>query len=233
MGVVFDPPDMGVSKRPVFLSFSSSLSGQASATLRSFAVLTGQLLLEKRLHDLCVQITFLPTADDSHRPDMFVLANGYTVRRMAGSNGGEILWSSLSSSIENVRSGTQFIISDIVATTTTIYLIGLEKSAKTYTLHLTSLSASTGDEIASTPVSSSIFRGLKETPLSAIPTRIQSSHGSNKEPYTHSPSRPISKENQLPLKGSPCKSFKDVGLKDHGQFIAIKPDESSGVYKLQ
>ena len=31
------------------------------------------------------------------------------------------------------------------------------------------------------------------------------------------------------LKGSSYKSFKDVGLKDHGQFIAIKPDES---YKL-
>jgi len=34
------------------------------------------------------------------------------------------------------------------------------------------------------------------------------------------------------LKGSSYKSFKDVGLKDHGQFIAIKPDESSQTYKL-
>jgi len=34
------------------------------------------------------------------------------------------------------------------------------------------------------------------------------------------------------LKGSSYKSFKDAGLKDHGQFIAIKPDESSQTYRL-
>jgi ER membrane protein complex subunit 1 len=233
-----------------------ALSGQAGATLRSFDVLTGQLLLEKCLHppesgrisdptDLGVQITFLPTADDSHHPDMFVLTNGHTVRRIAGSNGGEIRWSweirgSLLSSpttrsIENIRCSTQFIISDIIATTTTIYLIGLEKTSKSYTLHLTSLSASTGDEIASTPVSSSISHGLKDV------IALRHSNQYNANPivawlqqgtlHTHNLT-PNLKGKPTSLKGSSYKTFKDIGLTDYGQFIAIKLDESSQAYKL-
>ena len=85
----------------------ASLSGPGGATLRSFDVLTGQLLVEKRLHpidsgrvsnpsDLGTEIAFVN--DDSLKgdvyPDMFVLTNGHTIRRISGQGDMEWIWTS-------------------------------------------------------------------------------------------------------------------------------------------
>lgn len=83
----------------------SVLSGPGGSTLRTFDVTNGHLLLEKRLHqpaagrlfqpvDLGVHIAFanrpnLTTWSTSE--DVFVLTDGYTVRRI-DSMSGELKW---------------------------------------------------------------------------------------------------------------------------------------------
>jgi hypothetical protein len=103
-------------------------------------------------------------------------------------------------------------------------------------LHLTSLSASTGKEIASTHVSSAVSHGLKDV----IALR-HSNHSNTNSIVAWLQQGTLRTFKLTPdLKGKPTsvkgwpsyKSFKDIGLKDHGQFIAIKLDESSWAYKL-
>lgn len=75
------------------------LSGPGGATLRSFDVLKGHLILEKKLHapesgqiaepnHLGTAIAFAPSID---HPDIFVLTNGHTIRSVDGTTG-EAKW---------------------------------------------------------------------------------------------------------------------------------------------
>lgn len=83
----------------------TALSGPGGATLRSFDALTGDLILEKRLHhphagilsepsDLRVDMAFKDVSHSAY-PDLFVLTNGNTLHHLAGRNG-EVKWTWLS-----------------------------------------------------------------------------------------------------------------------------------------
>jgi len=75
----------------------ATLSGPGGATLRNFNVLTGELLLEKRLHKpdggalsepiyLGKDVIFSP-----HSSDLYVLSNGCTISSIDG-NTGNVNW---------------------------------------------------------------------------------------------------------------------------------------------
>jgi hypothetical protein len=84
-----------VRLRKLILVVVVSLSGPGGSTLRTFDCLTGQLILEKRLHaphtdhldpyssGFGAQIAFIPET-----VDVFALTNGRTVRRI-GADGTE------------------------------------------------------------------------------------------------------------------------------------------------
>jgi hypothetical protein len=130
---------------------------------------------------------------------------------------------------------TQFIISNLIATPTTIYLIGLEKSTSSHTLHITALSATTGEVVATTRVPSNIAHGLNDI------IALSHANASSADPvvawlqqgvlfsFTLTPKL---KGKPSSIKGSAYKSLMDVGLRDHGQFIAVKPDGSTRAFKL-
>lgn len=75
------------------------MSGSGGATLHLLDVTAGDLLVEKRLHNsesgrlfepetLGTALAFDPTGQDH---DVFVLSNGYILRRVDGKNG-EVEW---------------------------------------------------------------------------------------------------------------------------------------------
>jgi ER membrane protein complex subunit 1 len=80
----------------------ATLSGPGGSTLRTFNVLTGHLLLEKRLHapntgslfepgDLGLGIAFVP-GSTPNESELLVLTNGHTLRRVDAKTG-EVVWS--------------------------------------------------------------------------------------------------------------------------------------------
>jgi hypothetical protein len=81
----------------------ATLSGPGGSTLRTFNVLTGHLLLEKRLHaphtgtlfepgDLGLGIAFVPSSTPNESEQLLVLTSGHTLRRVDARTG-EVVWS--------------------------------------------------------------------------------------------------------------------------------------------
>ena len=127
------------------------------------------------------------------------------------------------------------IISHVFATPKTVYLIGLTKSVASYTLYLTALSTETGEELSSAHVPSNISHGLLDlvplrdlNDLSVTPVIAWLQQGE----LTSFPLTPDLKQKPTSAKGSAYSQLLDVGLRDHGQFVAIKPDGSSSALKL-
>jgi ER membrane protein complex subunit 1 len=89
------------------INFSSSfaavatLSGPGGSTLRTFDALTGQLLIEKRLHLPEIGLHSEPAFIGKHvifsprTADIYVLSNGYTVTNIDGKTG-DVKWSTSS-----------------------------------------------------------------------------------------------------------------------------------------
>jgi ER membrane protein complex subunit 1 len=82
----------------LFFAAVATLSGPGGSTLRTFDALTGQLLVEKRLHLPEIGILSEPVFIGKHvifspdSTDIYVLSNGYTVTNI-NSETGDVKWS--------------------------------------------------------------------------------------------------------------------------------------------
>jgi len=122
----------------------------------------------------------------------------------------------------------------LVATPSTIYVVGLAKSLASYTLHVTSLSSSTGEVVASVKFSSSIVEGssavltLSPGPTTANPRIVWLEAGAI---------RSVSLVPQLTdkptlVKGSEYRKIIDIGLESKGYFVALKTDDTGRVLRF-
>ena len=116
-----------------------------------------------------------------------------------------------------------------------MYLLGLAKSLSSYTLHITSLSTDTGEAIHSGHIPSSITTGLSEAFIlsdlkapQTAPQVIWLEQGKIKALEL----TPELKAKPAAVKGAVYKKIADVGLSEHGQFVAIAEDGSGRVIKL-
>lgn len=121
----------------------------------------------------------------------------------------------------------------MIATSNTIYLIGLAKSFASYTLHVTTLSTQTGEVISTADISSSIKDGLvdflviRRSSDEAVTPRIVWLEQESIRSIALTPTL-----DGKSIKGSAYKSIVDVGLSEHGELVAIKTDGSSRILKL-
>lgn len=122
---------------------------------------------------------------------------------------------------------SQVIHSKIVATPTTTYVIGLSKSFASYTLHVTSLSTSSGEELASANIPSSITDGpsslLSLSPTASAPQIVWLESGSIKSVALTEKldSKPTA------VKGASYEQVLDVGLSEQGYFVALKAGDGT------
>ncbi|KIK60871.1 hypothetical protein GYMLUDRAFT_59265 [Collybiopsis luxurians FD-317 M1] len=93
--------------------------------------------------------------------DLYTLTNGRTVTYISSDvnylNGGDIVWTWTSED-----HSSQILYSTVYATGEVVYVVGLASSFATYTLHVISLSATTGQVLASTSIPSCISSGLDD-----------------------------------------------------------------------
>ncbi len=120
-------------------------------------------------------------------------------------------------------------------TSSTVYILGLAKSFSSYTLHITSFSTDTGEAIYSGHIPSSITTGLSEAFIlkdlkrpETAPQVVWFEQGKIKSLEL----TPELKAKPAAVKGAVYKKIKDVGLSEHGQFVAIAEDGSGRVIKL-
>jgi len=116
----------------------------------------------------------------------------------------------------------------------TIFVVGLTKSIKSYTLHLVSLDASTGSLISSVGVSSSITSPSSFLAL----TSAKSPHPTlawleDTDSYIHSlPLKSDLKGKSTKLRSDMYREIKDVGVSDAGVFMALKKDSTAHVLRM-
>lgn len=120
-------------------------------------------------------------------------------------------------------------------TSDAVYLIGLAKSLSSYTVHITSLSPTTGEVLSDVDVPSSINDGpggllvLSRKLASGKTTRL----AWLEQGRIHSvPLTPQLKDKPFVNKGSAYLQLHDLGLQNEGLFVAIKEDGSGRVIKL-
>ncbi|RDX49601.1 DUF1620-domain-containing protein [Lentinus brumalis] len=215
----------------------ATLSGPGGAHFRIFDSTAGYLLSETRLHDpasgrlqepesLGTTIAF---GSEEKEKDIFVLTNGHTLCRLDRRTG-EVRWG------WTAPDQTSLVVySKIRVTPSTVYLLGLTKSFASYTLHITSLSPETGELINSGDYPSSITSGLSEVfILSDVnnpdtnPQIVWLEEGAIKSFRL----TPDLKSKFSVVKGAVYKTIEDVGLSEHGQFVATTDDGSGRVVKL-
>ncbi|KAJ4471498.1 hypothetical protein J3R30DRAFT_1087191 [Lentinula aciculospora] len=211
---VYEPRDNIVTFR-MHGSDVASLSGPGGATLRTFDVLNGEMLLERRLHEsetgLLLQPNNLGTfiAFGKHPKEIYTLTNGRTVNSI---NSGKISWTWSSED-----QGYQVLHSSISVTNDALYVVGLESSFASYVLHVTALSPTTGQILSSTTIPSSISNGLDDL-LALSDTIVWIENGMMKS-FVLSPSL---KGKSTTLKAASYKKLLDIGLASHGMFIALQ-----------
>ncbi|KAJ3807314.1 hypothetical protein EV368DRAFT_75106 [Lentinula lateritia] len=179
-------------------SVVASLSGPGGATLRSFNVLNGAMLLERRLHEpetgLLIQPNNLGTfiAFGKQSNQIYTLTNGATGK-------------------------SQILYSTISASDDALYVVGLESSFASYVLHVTALSPITGQVISSSTIPSHISNGLDDF-LVLSRTIVWIENGKIKC-FVLSP---LLKGKTTVLQDASFKKLLDIGLGSHGLFIALK-----------
>ncbi|KAK0200946.1 DUF1620-domain-containing protein [Desarmillaria ectypa] len=226
---IFEPEDTIVTfqKQDTIVA---SLSGPGGATLRSFDVLSGHLLLEKRLYS---PETSLPsesghtgssisfTADS----DIIALTNGHTVQSITKS--GEIRWTWTSEDQSSL-----VIYTNVIATPTVIYAVGLAKSYSSHTLHVAALSSESGQLLSSAHVASSIANPSTDFALltsNAVSRLAWLEQGALKSVVLST----SLKEKPTTTKGTTYKQLLDVGLSKHGYMVAIMSDGTGRVFRLE
>ncbi|KDQ54694.1 hypothetical protein JAAARDRAFT_182191 [Jaapia argillacea MUCL 33604] len=220
----------------------TTLSGPGGSTLRTFDVLTGHLILEERLHsptsgrltepaDIGVAVAY--SRSNEKQKDLFVLTNGHEVRRVDGSSG-ELKWAWTAAD----QSSTT-IYTSLLPTPDTLYVIGLTKSFSAYTLHITSLSTTTGAQIQSLPIPSSIQSAsapLISLSLSSPETtpRIAwlEKNSIHVLPLTPSLSAAVLATPRTSV-SSKYKVIMDVGLGEKGLFVGVLEDGTGRVFGMQ
>ncbi|KAH9942115.1 hypothetical protein B0H21DRAFT_526939 [Amylocystis lapponica] len=212
----------------------AAVSGSGGAVLRLLDVTTGDLLFEKRLHSPESGRLFEPETlgtsiafDAGESADVFVLSNGHILRRVHGKTG-EVVWGWTAPDQSSLVA-----YSKVVATPSTVYIIGLAKSFASYTLHVTALTAGTGEAVASVNVPSSIHNGLTDFLSlgggSETSPRVVWLEGGAIKAVSLAPEL---KAKPSALKGGMYKHIVDVGLSHYGQLVALKEDGTSHVVEL-
>ncbi|THH17682.1 hypothetical protein EW146_g3182 [Bondarzewia mesenterica] len=208
------------------------LSGPGGAILRLLDYSTGDLLVERPLHQPDdapllepdgpgASIAFLSTDEQSTK--LFVLTNGYILQCVDRS--GEVQWT------WKAPDQTSLVLySKVIATHSTIYLIGVAKSFASYTLTVTTISPLTGEVLATADIPSSISDGpfglisLQDV----LPRVVWLEAGSIRSVQL----TPELKEKPASVKGAAYDRIIDVGLGGRGHFVALKSDGSGRVLKL-
>ena len=125
------------------------------------------------------------------------------------------------------------ILERLAVTDSTIYAIGLAKSYSSYTLHVTALSAETGELLTTQNIPSSIENAPDDffalsSPTSEDPRLVWIERGVVKsmaltQKLTNKPQS---------LRGSANTKILDVGLSEHGLFVVKREDGSASVFRL-
>ena len=125
------------------------------------------------------------------------------------------------------------ILEHLTVTDSTIYAIGLVKSFASYTLHITTLSAETGELLTTRNIPSSIENGSDDfftlSPFAPEGPRLVWIEKGVVKSVALTPK--LTNKPQS-LKGSINARIVDVGLSEHGLFVARKEDGSASVFKL-
>ncbi|KAG2143699.1 hypothetical protein DEU56DRAFT_884358 [Suillus clintonianus] len=206
----------------------SSLSGPGGSTLRTYDLETGHLILEKQLHSPVngrlhepqnFGISLLRSIDPSlNSTSYFALTNGDSVTRLDET--GDSLWT-----WNSPDQGSLILYSHIIADPSTVYVVGLAKSFASYTLHVTTLSATTGEVIASVNIPANIKdERSKFVAVSSQtgPTTTACVNWLEDGALKAAVLTPDLKGQVMALPGVKYDSISDFGLSTNGQFLAIK-----------
>ncbi|KAL5498433.1 hypothetical protein ACEPAH_2575 [Sanghuangporus vaninii] len=219
-----------------------SLSGPGGSTFRSFDTVTGDLILERRLHspqdgqlfepaDIGVHLVFadVDVATAGSSVEVFALSNGYTVRRVDVASG-KVTWEWSSGD-----KASSVVYSRIARTPSTVFVVGLARISSSYSLHVAALSAETGEELNTVHIPSNIHNGLTDflvlsDETSDDPYVVWLEHGQGQLRFASL--TPELKGQQKALKGASFKSLINIGLNERGHFIALQTDGTGMALKL-
>ncbi|KAH9981995.1 hypothetical protein BJV74DRAFT_852482 [Russula compacta] len=231
---IYEPTDHIVHYRKVGETVVS-LSGPGGVMLRKFDYSTGQLILEKRLRtpheghlldpgDVGVgtAIAFMEEFQD-----VVVLTSGHSVQRVGETGKVHWIW-------ESPDKTASVVYAKLVTTPSAVYVVGLEKSFASFTLHVTSLSSSTGELVASVTFPSSITEGPSgilalssdSTTLNPRVVWLETGVIRSVSLVPHLTEKPTSVE------GSVYTKIVDIGLQSKGHFVALKTDSTGRVLML-
>ena len=125
------------------------------------------------------------------------------------------------------------ILERLIVTDSTIYAVGLAKSFSSYTLHVTALSAETGELLTTQNIPSNIENGSDDffklsSPTSDHPRLVWIEKGVVRSVVL------IPKLTNKPqsLRGSAHTKILDVGLSEYGLFVVKTEDGSAKVFRL-
>ncbi|KAG1773685.1 hypothetical protein EV702DRAFT_559870 [Suillus placidus] len=206
----------------------SSLSGPGGSTLRTYDLETGHLILEKQLHSPVdgrlhepqnLGISLLRSTNPSLNSTAYLaLTNGDSVTHLDET--GDTLWT-----WNSPDQGSLVLYSHLIADPSTVYLVGLAKSFASYTLHVTTLSATTGELIASVNIPANIKdERSKFVAVSSQtgPTTTTCVNWLEDGALKAAVLTPDLKGQVMALPGVKYDRISDFGLSTNGQFLAIK-----------
>lgn len=123
------------------------------------------------------------------------------------------------------------IYSSVVPTSSAVYLIGLAKSFASYTIHIVALSPTDGTLLADVNVPSNIENGPSSLLFLSKDehARVTWLEGGQIKSFKLTPDL---KEKPTSIKGAAYHEVINVGLGDHGLFVALKEDGSGRLIKL-
>ncbi|THH31554.1 hypothetical protein EUX98_g2645 [Antrodiella citrinella] len=227
---VFDERDRVIAYK-AYGNYVASLSGPGGATFRILDVHSGVLIVERQLHTPESGRLFEPTSlgiglAPSAESDVFILTDGHQLRRVDGQSG-DVQWEWASQDQASL-----YVYSNVVSTPSAIYLVGLAKSFASYTVHITAFSPTTGEELSSADIPSSITEGPSQ--LFVLSNKNKDSHVVwLQDGRIHSLRlAPDLKGKASVTKGATYKKLLDVKLCEDGQIVGIKEDGSGRVVKL-
>jgi hypothetical protein len=226
-----------------------TVSGHGGATARIYEAVNGNLIWEAHFHKS-------PTGHLSDQGpsgvaiafdniDILILSNGHTVRKLAARDGA-VIWGWTSPDQACVRvlpevqlelimlcSSTTFF-TKIVRSSTALYVIGLTKSFRSYTLTVVSLNPVNGEVIETANVPSDladldsyrVLLGANRGPTSLVWLEGESIKTST---LTEDLSQ-IKKTTST--KYGPYSRILEVGVEEFGYLTAIKTDGEAHIYRI-
>ncbi|KAG5636275.1 hypothetical protein H0H81_008561 [Sphagnurus paluster] len=238
---IYEPDDRIAGYYPQS-NFVASLSGPGGATFRLFNATSGVIHIEKRLHALESGHLAEPHHLGTHVAfsgdgvqDIYVLTDGHVVRRLNGKTG-DIKWTWKAEDQTAMTVHTQ-----LVATHSAIYLIGLSKSIASLTLHVTALSPDTGAVFKSRGIPSSVknldaYLVLSSSSATVAPHVTWLENGQLKS-FILTPTLET-KPSAITFKSNtkstiPYERILDVGLTRKGYAVAVAGDGSATLVALQ